>query len=187
MRQDSEAGKNVNEINSRYENLLKVKIGNDNYVPVSVQTVDNVAMLRKPKYAQTGAVDYVGVGVQWQAEAVIEAQAEAAVAEAAPDMLREATAKVCHTCISGTVLSCCLRKLHRHVYMKVSFIPAAAVDAGVGAPAPFRSKLGGSSMTDNASLRYSSSMREPGSQGGIPAVHVLMVSNIEKDADSSQV
>jgi len=71
--------------------------------------------------------------------------------------------------------------------VKVSFIPAAAADAGVGAPAAFRSKLGESSMTATASLRFSSSIRDAGGQGSIPAVQPLMVSNIEMDTDGAQV
>lgn len=71
--------------------------------------------------------------------------------------------------------------------VKVSFIPAAAADAGVGAPAALRSKLGESSMTETASLRFSSSIRDAGGQGSIPAVHPLMVSNIEMDTETSQV
>lgn len=64
--------------------------------------MDNGATLRKQKYAQTCTADHTESGVQWQAEMETEVLAEAGSSElaAAPDLLRDATAKVapCFCC-----------------------------------------------------------------------------------------
>jgi hypothetical protein len=50
----------------QYEQLLKTKLGNDKYVPVGMQTIDNGAVLRKAKEAQTNNAQHRESSTQWE-------------------------------------------------------------------------------------------------------------------------
>lgn len=81
--------------------------------------MDNGAMLRKQKYAQTSTSVYTESGAQWQPQAEDEAAAEASAtahnSTATPEMLRGATAKVWFRMVHCSVRYICYTmhlKLH---------------------------------------------------------------------------
>jgi hypothetical protein len=70
--QDSEDGRKVQSEVQLYEQLLKTKLGNDKFVTVGVQTLDNGSVLRKLKEAQTSNAQHNAAFTQWETVAVEE-------------------------------------------------------------------------------------------------------------------